>query len=77
MGYFMPQWVICFLWDANAKEAVSNDSVNFYLALDFKIEALWTPGEAAWRNGQRVGLAIRRSRVHVPLWALKARRCLS
>ena len=26
---FYAIWVICFLWDANAKEAVSNDSVNF------------------------------------------------
>ena len=26
--------------------------------------------EAAWPSGQRVGLAIRRSRVRVPLWPL-------
>ena len=26
--------------------------------------------EAAWPSGQRVGLAIRRSRVQVPLWPL-------
>ena len=26
--------------------------------------------EAAWPRGQRVGLAIRRSRVRVPLWPL-------
>ena len=28
------------------------------------------PPEAAWPSGQRVGLAIRRSRVRVPLWPL-------
>ena len=27
-------------------------------------------GEAAWPSGQRVGLAIRRCRVRVPLWPL-------
>ena len=27
-------------------------------------------GEAAWPSGQRVGLAIRQSRVRVPLWPL-------
>ena len=26
--------------------------------------------EAAWPSGQRIGLAIRRSRVRVPLWPL-------
>ena len=30
---------------------------------------LWRQ-EAAWPSGQRVGLAIRRSRVRVPLWPL-------
>ena len=27
-------------------------------------------GEAVWPSGQRVGLAVRRSRVRVPLWPL-------
>ena len=31
------------------------------------MEAAWPSMEAAWPNGQRVGLAIRRSRVRVPL----------
>ena len=30
----------------------------------------FTTAEAAWPSGQRVGLAIRRSRVRVPLWPL-------
>ena len=34
------------------------------------LQPTWSTTESAWPSGQRVGLAIRRSRVRLPLWPL-------
>ena len=47
-----------------------NDQQSYILRKMSQIKKIQLSVEAAWPSGQRVGLAIRRSRVRVPLWPL-------